>query len=645
MIIAKIIAHNLFTYKDIELNLKDLVGLNLIMGINNDRSGASSNGAGKTNILEVILWIMFGITIKYGDSANKHMRLERKGTKEKRCSECYGKITINDPDSNVVYRIERYQGNEEHGDNVYFFVNDAELKDVEISKRLKSHTQRDINRTLGTDFKSFLNTNIFAADTVVAFASAKEGERNEVVDRILGLDILAQCHKETKERKREIDSSISLETNSIEMLDEQHDDLVEEIEEAEKKLKGEKAEIKSNLDEVSANKKKKEEDVKEVQSDIAIKETLKRKLETEKEKEEEEYESSVKLIEGKKKVLEKEISSFDTQIEVINVSINKIQKSIKSYSDLVDKKCPTCGSDITKDKVDKLVKNLDKEQTSASADRIALTVKLSDKKKEIKKLEDQIDAIDTSKIDKAEEKVEKVEQEISSLDGDKRVIENEIKNLTNEIQRLNEQKPVYADIIKDLKSKKEKNRKDVEDHKGKLQLLNDKQVLLQFWEEGYGSAGLKKYIIEDVKPQLNRLANQYSEDLTDGSIQIKFDLQSKERAGVVREKIDIQAINQFGADIYDGNSSGERTRIDIAILKALQKVSINRRFTQDWFDEVTSHLDDFGGERFIKMLRREISEGLVHSTFVISHLPAMKNNYDSIVTCTKTNGISTVSVT
>lgn len=634
MIVSRVVAHNILTYEDLDVSLRNLPGLNLIIGVVNDKAGSSSNGAGKTNLIETILWGLFGQTIRYGDSKTDFIRNERRKSKERKCRDYFAHIYIDDNDQR--YRIERSK------DGLSLYVNDQE--DDDVAKRSKLQTQKAINQLLGTDFNAFLNTNIFTVDKVVAFASARDKDRNAIVDKILGLEVLAKCHKETKTRLKAVSSDIGIENNNISNTESLIDELVDDKEDACKKLEEEKKKVKANLDKLKKDKTEKEKEVSNIQSTIEKKENLRRKRKEEQEEKEEEYESKKEQLEEKLDVSKEQRTEIKSKINHLTSKVEDLTELIDSSKDLVGKRCPTCGTQVTDELSKESVEEYSTLISTTNKDINKLKADLETKKEEIETIKEQIKGIDTSELDAISEKLKAVKEEISNLKSDKRVAKTELRTINKEIKKANEAKPVYGEIVKDIESKIDKSKKVISTHKEKLKELQDKQALLQFWQEGFGSAGLKSYIIQNIKPELNRLANEYSQDLTDGSIRIEFDMQTKVRAGVVREKVDVKATNQFGANIYDGNSRGERTRIDIAILKALQRVSTNRRFDQDWFDEVTTNLDDFGGERFIRMLRSEINKEAIFSTFVISHLSAMKNNYDSIITCTKTNGISQVSI-
>ncbi len=635
MIISRVESKNILTYEHLDVDLEKLPGLNLIIGVNEDKSGSSSNGAGKTNLLEIILWGLFGRTIRYGDSKRDFIRNERRKGKLKKCKDYHATVYVKDGDHQ--YKIHRSK------EGVSLYIDN----EPDVSKRSKRETQKDINSLLNTSYDAFLNTNIFAVDKVVAFASAREKDRNEIVNKILGLEILEKCYKEVKTRLKDLSSSIDQLEYKIESIDGSIEELEDDIKNKEEKLKEEKEEAQSNLQELEDSKHQKEEKLEELENKKEDFTKKKKKKEEELAEIQESYSDKMTDIERELDTNQKAKEELDLSIRSSENEIERLNKLLSSSEKLIGSRCPTCGSKVTEDTIDDAKEHIENSKYDNKQNIIAIKEpreELVRNEEKIGKKYSELEQESEEAEGKITKKIESLKDDINDTKSDIKVVTNEIKNIDKEIKKASKAKLVYQEVIDDLKKKITKHQKVRAVQEKELEKIEEGKALLEFWEKGFGSAGLKSYIINKIKPKLNKIANDYSRELTDGSIRIDFDMQTKVRAGVVREKIEVKAINEYGSDIYNGNSSGERTRIDIAILKALQKVSTNRSFDQDWFDEVTTHIDDFGGERFISMLLEELNNKTVYSTFVISHLSAMKNKFDSILTCTKTDGISRLSI-
>ena len=57
-------AENLFGYRGLKVNLSSLGSTILLDGINKDFASRSSNGAGKSSVIETVPWVLHGQTIR-----------------------------------------------------------------------------------------------------------------------------------------------------------------------------------------------------------------------------------------------------------------------------------------------------------------------------------------------------------------------------------------------------------------------------------------------------------------------------------------------------------------------------------------------------------------------------------------------------
>jgi len=154
--------------------------------------------------------------------------------------------------------------------------------------------------------------------------------------------------------------------------------------------------------------------------------------------------------------------------------------------------------------------------------------------------------------------------------------------------------------------------------------VNAAIVLREFWLEGFGHRGLKAMLIRDYEAFLNGKLAQYSESLTAGELALTFSAQRHLKSGDVREEISFEAVNKFGAACYDDLSEGERQRVDLCVVLALQDLvrELHRgRFSLALYDEVFDHLDDTGCEQVMEYLTTQRRS--YGSVFVISHSPRL----------------------
>ena len=155
---------------------------------------------------------------------------------------------------------------------------------------------------------------------------------------------------------------------------------------------------------------------------------------------------------------------------------------------------------------------------------------------------------------------------------------------------------------------------------------------------------LFRSIFEAALPYLTERTNHYSSYITGGTIKIDITpttvVKSKGNTEQ-REKLNVSANNQYGADVYNGHSDGERRRIDVCLLLALQDL-IATRATKKWntiiFDEIMDCLDKTGIEHIIDLFRTFKDK----SIYIISHSEDIKKHFDTAMTIQKKDGVSSI---
>ena len=89
-------------------------GLTRIAGENLDDTTSSSNGSGKSCILEAVYWCLFGDTLRSIKSADGVVNNNVK----KDCS-----VIVQMTEGDVKYRVERYRKHSKKKNNLYLYIN------------------------------------------------------------------------------------------------------------------------------------------------------------------------------------------------------------------------------------------------------------------------------------------------------------------------------------------------------------------------------------------------------------------------------------------------------------------------------------------------------------------------------------------
>lgn len=154
----------------------------------------------------------------------------------------------------------------------------------------------------------------------------------------------------------------------------------------------------------------------------------------------------------------------------------------------------------------------------------------------------------------------------------------------------------------------------IEELKKELASLKLNYELYKFWESGFSEKGLIRYIIRSILNKFNDIANHYLKVLTNEKFSIYFDDQLEETIFYNNKIIH-----------YISLSGGEKNRVDLAIMLALQQIpALLQKETIDiiLFDEIGGFLDDEGIEA-LYILLRELNE--TKKLFIITHNSTLKN--------------------
>jgi DNA repair exonuclease SbcCD ATPase subunit len=172
----------LFSLGEIDLDLKDR-GLLLITGHSLDEGGA--NGSGKSSLSNKgLLWTLFGATAS-GDKADAVVnRFRPEG------EETFGSVEFESA-SGGRFRIYRSR----NPNRLLFYDLDGPKN---ISTTSEKDTQALINRTLGRNRETFLQTDFFGQGKASSFLDLTPKGQMELLENILPFERLSELHDKTK---------------------------------------------------------------------------------------------------------------------------------------------------------------------------------------------------------------------------------------------------------------------------------------------------------------------------------------------------------------------------------------------------------------------------------------------------------------
>jgi len=566
-------------FEDIEVDLEK-TGLVLLEGINNDSRNLDSNGAGKSvAIVDTIFYSLYGRTLS-GMKANEVVMWKRR--------DCYNEIQFEYDDKE--YQIKRKRSGNNIDLKLIIDGKDLSLMDSRM-------TQKEIDNIISYDV--LRSTTIFSGSVLSSFVVAGDKEKKSIISDLLGLGLLEQRQKYTREVLKDIKLKISELDGSISAKNEMIESLQEELEEAQK-------EDTKSYDKELKQYEQKDIDLQKEQSELKDDIT---KLDSE-------IDNMIVQVkqEGKKTA----DLSMEEEKKIIELQHQKKEiEEMESTMELV--KCPICKQDVSKQVLKLYVVELKQKHTEIQKEQEQIKKKYETQK---------------SKSIKIENEVELKRKELKELEAKKNSVRSKISDVRDDINRIHHILQSKEEKINSLIKRVKKTKKELElceEQKKKY----DKQIpVLEFWVNGFSSSGIINFILDLSIPELNMELNRCLSYLFGGDVVAKFKPFSKLKSGEVREKWDFDIT---GLGSYKSCSSGQKRRLDISVLLALNAI-LRKRFETNLivFDEALDPLDGIGIEKTIELIKNLN----IPSTFVVTHHPDLKGEFNNIWIVEKKDGIS-----
>jgi len=652
-----------------------------IKGVNLDTNG--SNGSGKSTIIEAIVWCLFGRTIR-GVSADDVVNYKNKKNT---------KVSIEIDD----YKITRYRKHHEHKNTLI-----VKKGSEEITLGTVRESTKVIEDIFNITYETFINSIVLGANVNVNFLSAgSNADRRKIFENLLDINNFSDFQKECKEKEATICIDITEFDTKKSSTQEFLSNLIIKKSENETKLllwednkKKELFELRSKLGDLEAidlepfkiallsksHLINEEANIRLTTSPII---SLVKNLSGQIESNERELKELDKIkgydFEGFKKKysdmiqINVDIHKFDrakikikSELDLTKHNLDDLQMEMVDATKFLGEPCPTCGTLLDQENLkqlsisyhDKIVEkeakiaelekkyDLVKEKIAQLEDTIEqMTPELSEveigiyegklsKYDEIKlTLKSQLDerAQNTFKLQKVKDDLVEINAKIAEIkiektEGEIRSIENDIVTTKNTIELKEKETNPYknTDIADEIKKYEDK----IIELEGLINIQQEDMKYWTFWKDAFGNKGLKIHIFDSVIPFFNNRIQFYLDILSNGKFRLVFDKDlSYEIEGTK----------------YNNNSSGEKKRVDLAVMIALFDL-LNLRTSSSSniliLDEVLDSLDEIGVES-VQELLIELNKR-IKNIFVISHNNNLSENFSNILTVVKEDEISQI---
>lgn len=340
----KLLMHNFMVYKKQTVNLYEQ-GVVRLEGRNLDDPGAESNMAGKSTIVEAIVWCLFGRTIR-GLKADEIIGISGSASL----------VSLGFDSNDARFKCIRYRRNEHHGNRLRILQDGREL-----SSRHESATQERLEQILGFDYSTFVNSVAFGG--VKPFASLTDAEQKKVLESFLHFEQVDRALAKTRAKLVQVDENISalrLEIEGQQNLIRELKAQIDSSSEVEKNIQEERTTVKQELNTLG--------DIRPCLKPLQRKQRF-----------------SYSLQEKK--------SKLSGQRESLQEKLAELQTKLQSRSSLIGQKCPVCGRIVTGQTLGATIRHLRTEKTEVGKRISSLQTTISQIQRRLKAVSQEVERL------------------------------------------------------------------------------------------------------------------------------------------------------------------------------------------------------------------------------------------------------------
>jgi DNA repair exonuclease SbcCD ATPase subunit len=408
------------------------------------------------------------------------------------------------------------------------------------------------------DYKLFTQIVVLNKEKYVPFMELGAADRRKIVEDILDISVFSYMSDNLKTRLSSLNNTI--------------EDLKYERGKIETKIVGQRrliAEASSNVDSQVAN----------ISASIKVLLNNKNALESDLEGLTDVL-RAVSNVETELTDTEKRKREFESIATKFSVNVENLKKTLSFFED--NDNCPTCGQEIAED-----TKNTKRHECTSKIDEISShSSKLAVSYGEV-----------IAKVNDLKTKVRDIQQkeaEVGSLQNQLRNIDREIQNKNNELSKLNQESKVhqYEEELDYLEN-------ELVDKTDELNGLMKSKDVYELARSILKDDGIKASIVRDYIEFINNRVNEYLATM-EFYINIQLDENFNDS---------IKAVNREGF-VYDNLSTGQKTRVSMAVYLALLEVaSLKNSVVTNLLilDEIFEPLDPLGVQLVMKLLKEKFA--------------------------------------
>lgn len=635
----KLEATNFLTLSHASVRLNDM-GLHVIQGVNDDDGSSSSNGAGKSSLVDALCWCLWGTTAR-GVKGDAVINLQaKKGTM----------VVTTLARGETTYEIARYRKHAEFKNSLRVVAMNGETR-TDLSRGTDAETQKEVERILGCSYDVFVAAVYSGQEIMPDLPRMTDRELKRLIEEAAGLEQIERAYDLARTKSNAADQAVSSFADKIGMIQSRitRDETALELRRANaadwdaaragriERAEGAVAAAKERFEAEARALLDRNPKVVALREAVAvIDKTL----------------ADHSRLENEARAAEAAVTAADRKIQrtALENAVNAVtacKRRIENAAEEMAKPCGECGKPHTADELDAYVAHQRTQLARAEADLAAIKATVTKQLQDKKAAETEAAAKRALVPDVSAVQAERGRHMsvIETFDADKRRVEalkREKVAAEVALEAVKSEANPHLAVVSDLEARIAEDAAERAALGEKHAQAEQAAALARSVVKVFGPAGVRAEILDTVTPFLNDKTAHYLAILSDGAIQATWTTLTKSASGDLKEKFSIEVTHAKGGDSFSALSGGEKRKVRLACALALQDL-VASRATQPidlWIgDEIDDALDPAGLERLMTILEmRARARGTV---LVISH-NSLTDWCDEVTLVRKSGGVSTV---
>lgn len=632
---------NFLTIGDAVLDLADK-GLVLVQGVNEDDSSATSNGVGKSSIPDALCWACYGTTARDESGDAVVNRTAKKNTK----------VSVQIRDGSSLYRITRHRKHKEGKNSTVLEVSaDNGITWLDLSKGTEKETQEEIVKVMGCSHEVFRAAIYAGQEDMPDIPKMTDKQLKMLIEEAAGVERIEAAYviarsKHNAALAEQARNQALLDANkqrqeqeavALETAKDRHREFESlrpaRVTEAQKRADDIRAKLVAQVGTIKTyDKAALEAESGALYAQLAGHKTLTDHAAT---------------LQAALSSAEREKAVAASNAEAATKKASAAKSALENAAEELKKPCSECGKPHTAEELETLKDHLRSKLNAALVEYRDAVAKLATATEKAKDADAEHKAYLTTIPDVGETNKRKSEvavqlMELSRLSSQAASLKKDYDQAVLKVGEVHGEPNPQESAIAMIQERQDA----LKSAQGALETaLDDSTQLVTITDavvSVFGPSGVRAHILDTVTPFLNERTAEYLSALSDGNIHATWNTLSETAKGELREKFNVEVTNDKGADSFKGLSGGEKRKVRLATMLALQDM-VAARATKPisiWVgDEIDDALDPAGLERLMGILDRKSRER--GTVIVVSHAE-LRDWIDDVAVVTKRGGFSTV---